>query len=451
MLLNKKEASLIQICLISIGFMGIQFGWGLQMANMSAIYQMLGAKENEIALLWIAAPLTGLFVQPIIGYMSDRTWTRFGRRKPYFFVGAILCSVALVAMPNSNSVMMAACLLWLLDGAINATMQPFRAFVADMLPPSQIAKGFTVQTILIGIGAIVSSSLIWILVNWGGVSNVITQNKMIPPAVEYAFYIGAFVLLLCVCITVFTVKEYPPSEEELVKLKSTKESKLSFISEITILFLNMPALMKKMALVQIASWGPLFILWTYYTPFIAKHIFNHQDIGTNAKQQAVEWTGICFSVYNVVALLMAFLFVFMLKKISAGKIHAVSLLIGGLSLLTLPMFDDKIYLIFNMIGIGIAWAAILSMPYAIISNSIPSERMGAYMGLFNIFIVLPQVLVALLSGLVVKNIFNGDLSYMMILGGVSFLLASLLMIRCIKEIGDEQSSQSISVMRLPTK
>lgn len=418
------------------------------MANMSAIYQMLGALDSEIAVLWIAAPLTGLFIQPIVGYMSDRTWTRFGRRKPYFLVGAIICSLALIAMPNSTELWMAVVLLWVLDAAINTTMQPFRAFVVDILPAHQRAVGFSVQTILIGVGAIISSALIWILVHGFGVSTEINEQQLIPRTVEYAFYIGAVVLLACVLVTAFTVKEYPPEDlESFRKNMAKKQGVVGFIKEMGSLLYNMPLVMKKIALVQVFSWAPLFIMWTYFSPFIATSLFFSQKAGDEGYQQAVEWTGVCFSMYNGVALVMAFFFIFLLKKFTAKNIHIISLICGGIGLFTIPLVNDPLYLLANMTGVGIAWASILAMPYAIVSNAIPSERMGVYMGLFNLFIVLPQVLVALLSGIIIEYLLSGTLEYIIFFAGVSFFVASILMLRS----SCHGSIDSSKIMRVSTK
>ncbi len=423
----KTPLSFWQIWNISFGFMGIQFGWGLQMANMSAIYEMLGAQEHQLALLWIAAPLTGLLVQPIVGHMSDKTWGRWGRRKPYFVIGAVISSIALVLMPNSSALWMAVGLLWVLDGAINTAMQPFRAFVADLLPKKQQARGFSIQTVLIGIGAMVSSALPWMLANWFGMSAETSPERAIPQTVEWAFYIGAAVLLICVIYTVCTTKEYPPEDLEAFKAEKAKgKGLMNGAKEILGSLGNMPDVMRQLAWVQVFSWAALFAMWTFFVPTVARKVFGAVDASDPLYQEGASWAGVCFSVYNGVALVMAFALIALVQRYSPKLIHGVCLVIGGVALGVVPFLSTPNMLMLSMFGVGIAWASILSMPYAMLASSIPEGKMGVFMGLFNLFIVIPQVLVALLSGLFVEYMFEGDSSYMIVVGGVFLVIGGLL-------------------------
>lgn len=423
----KPPLSFWQIWNISFGFMGIQFGWGLQMANMSAIYEMLGAREDQLAMLWIAAPLTGLIIQPIVGQMSDKTWGRWGRRKPYFLVGAVLSSLALVLMPNSSALWMAVGLLWLLDGAINVTMQPFRAFVADLLPEKQQARGFAVQTVLIGIGAMVSSALPWMLKHWFGYSDEVGGGRLIPETVELAFYLGAAVLLVCVVYTIFTTKEYPPEDMKAFEAEKARTKGLwGSCREVLGALTAMPAVMRQLAWVQLFSWGALFCMWTYFVPTVARKVFGAADASDPLYSEGASWAGVCFSAYNGVALAMAFVLIWLVERYSPKWIHAVSLVLGGLGLAAVPYLTTPNLLMLSMLGVGIAWASILSMPYAMLASAIPQGKMGVFMGLFNLFIVIPQVLVALFSGFFVEHAFAGDSSQMVVVGGVFFILGGLL-------------------------
>lgn len=441
---TKQPLSFWSIWNMSFGFMGIQFGWGLQMANMSAIYEMLGAKESELALLWIAAPLTGLLVHPIIGYMSDRTWCSLGRRKPYFLVGAILSSLALVAMPNSSTLWMAVGLLWLLDGAINVAMQPFRSFVADLLPEKQRPFGFTVQTVLIGIGAVVSSALPWILANWFAVPSDAGGDGGISPSVTLAFYIGAVVLLVCVMVTIITTKENPPEDmDAFVKMKAEKGGLLVGTKEILANIGNMPQRMKQLAWVQLFTWAGLFCMWTYFGPAVARAVFGAVDASDPLYNQGIEWVGVCFSMYNGIALIMALIFMGMVHKVSAKTIHIASLTCGGLGLISVLVIDNPNLLLLSMTGVGIAWASILAMPYAMLAGALPQDKMGVYMGIFNLFIVIPQVIVALGSGYLVKHVFEGQSVYALILGGVSMIMAAALTLR-VDYIHGESSGEAFA-------
>ncbi|MCU0452057.1 MAG: MFS transporter [Bacteroidetes bacterium] len=422
--MERPRLSFWQIWNMSFGFFGIQFGWGLQMANMSAIYQYLGAKEQEIAFLWLAAPLTGLIVQPIIGYYSDRTWTRLGRRRPFFLVGALFASAALIAMPNSSTVWMAAGLLWILDASINVTMEPFRAFVGDMLPPDQRSRGFAMQSLLIGLGAVLSSALPFVLSNVFGVSA--TDGSAIPPTVRIAFYAGSALFLTAVLYTILTTREYPPEDPEAFRQSIAASAGVGrAFREIVAGIGSMPTTMRQLALVQFFTWFALFCMWIYFVPAVATHIFNGAP-GSPEYQEGVEWGGLCFSVYNGTAFAFSFVLLGLVKRFSARAIHRVALILGGTGLLLATFVTGPYPLLASMVLIGVAWASILAMPYAMLSNVIPPAKMGFYMGVFNFFIVIPQILASLGLGLILKNLLADDAMNAVALGGVSMLVAAAL-------------------------
>lgn len=430
------------VWIISFGFMGIQFGWGLQMANMSAIYTMLGAEESELAILWIAAPLTGLLVHPIIGYMSDRTWNRFGRRKPYILCGALLSALALIAMPNASALWMAVTLLWVLDGAINVSMQPFRSFVSDMLPPPRRTLGFTVQTVLIGIGAILSSAMPWLLTHLAGVSDGQGATGHIPSSVTLSFYIGAVVLVACVLVTIRGTQEQPP--QILPQAKSTsfiramKGGALEIFQNLT----AMPTRMRQLAWVQLFTWAGLFSMWTYFTPTIARNVFHAESASSPEYLRAAEWGGVCFSVYNGVALIAALVFIYFSRRYAARDIHLVSLTLGGAGLLVASFATEASWLLLGMGGVGIAWASILAMPYAMLSDALPEGKTGVFMGIFNLFIVIPQVIVALGAGWLLDRAFDGQPQYVLACGAVSLLIAALLASRVDRSITATNAAMS---------
>jgi maltose/moltooligosaccharide transporter len=559
-----------QIWNMSFGFLGIQFGWGLQMANMSAIYQYLGAREDEIAILWLAAPLTGLLVQPVIGYFSDRTWNRLGRRRPYFLSGAILASLALLAMPRASTIWMAAGLLWILDASVNVSMEPFRAFVGDMLPHEQRKAGFAMQSLLIGAGAVLSSALPYVLTRGFGVSGESTVGSAIPPAVHVAFTIGAFVFFLGVLYTVLTTREYPPDDLAAFRRAQRESSGWSRVfSEIVRGIGAMPGAMRRLAAVQFCSWFGLFCLWIYFAPGVAKGIFRGAPLGVaNATveraldepgnavvldrgaavarayeqrkeqiaherpaehaaggvleavkamlglagaardpaagitpgeigslvarelaapasppasaaerqnplvrtiasllgqrglgagpaaeasvaaaarslaerlasarryQEGVAWGGVCFATYNLVAFVFAFVLLALVKRLSARRIHVACLVLGGLGMLSVVLVRRPDALLLSMIGVGVAWASILAMPYAMLSNALPPEKMGFYMGVFNFFIVLPQILASVGLGFVMQRLLGNDATRALLLGGLSLLLAAALTLRVREE------------------
>lgn len=431
---QKPQLSFWQIWNMSFGFLGIQFGMGLQMANMSAIFSFLDAKEEDLSLLWIAAPLTGLIVQPIVGYMSDRTWTGLGRRRPYFLVGAILASLALVAMPHSSALWMAVGLLWVLDASLNITMEPFRAFVADKLPESQRSTGFSVQSLLIGLGAVVASALPWMLTNWFGVAGGSTDGGAIPQAVMISFHVGAVALFVAVVYTILTTKEYPPEDmEEFRKMKQESRGIGGFFVELVSGLKSMPPTMKQLALVQFFSWIALFCMWVFWAPAIGRHVFGGDPSDEGAwkvvMEEAGAWTGVCFAVYNLVCVVFSFVLLGLSRKVSPRMIHLGCLLVGAVGLFAAKVIDDQNMLLLSMVGVGIAWASILSMPYAILSSALPAGKMGFYMGVFNFFIVIPQVLVSLTMGKLVGTLFGGDSMMAIMVAGACWVLAALAMLR----------------------
>ncbi|MFV8392377.1 MFS transporter [Flavobacterium sp. LB2P6] len=495
--MEKRKLSFWQIWNMSFGFLGIQFGFALQNANTSRIFETLGAKVDEIPILWIAAPVTGLVIQPIIGYFSDRTWTRLGRRRPYFLVGAILSSIALFIMPNSPTLWIAAGTLWMMDASINISMEPFRAFVGDNLPEKQRTLGFAMQSFFIGLGAVVGSLLPYIFTNVFGVSNTAAEG-IIPDSVKWSFYIGGVVFLLAVLWTIFKSTEYSPAELDAFeqKDKETKEitpietefeakanikrqfnlglimtllgSVISFIiyenqltKELYILFvglivigilfmvtarlrviqikngftiimtdlLNMPTTMKKLAWVQFFSWFALFSMWIYTTQAVTQHIFGTTDTTSKVYNDSADWVSVLFTVYNGVAAAVAFLLPVIAKKVGVRSTHLLALCSGGVGLLSIYFIGDKYLLLIPMLGVGIAWASILSMPYAMLSGALPAAKMGYYMGVFNFFVVIPQIVAATILGFIVKQFFQNEPIYALLIGGVSMIFAGLLTLR----------------------
>jgi maltose/moltooligosaccharide transporter len=432
--MNKPKLSFWQIWNMSFGFFGIQFGWGLQMANMSAIYQYLGADESTIPLLWLAAPITGLIVQPIVGFFSDRTWTKLGRRRPYFLVGAILASLALIAMPNSSTLWMAAGLLWILDASVNISMEPFRAFVGDKLAKNQRKVGFAMQSLLIGLGAVLSSSLPYILTNWFEVSN--ESEGAIPQTVKIAFYVGAGVFFAAVLYTILTTEEYTPEDmEAFSKMKRDTAGVGNAFKEIFQGIGSMPKTMKQLAMVQFFTWFGLFCMWIYFIPAVATYIFGGIDHASPEYQAGAEWGGVCFSVYNGVAFAFAFLLLLLVRKFSAKGIHTTCLALGALGLISVAFANEAKLLLVSMFCVGIAWASILSMPYAMLANAIPGNKMGFYMGIFNFFIVLPQIAASLGLGLVMSVFLAGNSMNAVLLGGVSLLIAAF----CVRFVDDDEA------------
>jgi len=493
---GKPLLSIRQIINMSVGFFGIQFAFGLQNANVSRIFQTLGAKIESIPILWIAAPLTGLIIQPIIGHMSDKTWLgKWGRRRPYFMVGAIFASLALFVFPNVTALWMAAVMLWLLDASINVSMEPFRAFVGDMLPDSQRTTGFAMQSFFIGVGAVISSMLPYILTKLG-VANEAPAG-VIPDSVKMSFIIGAVVYMAAISYTVFTTKEYSPADlasfgeidepgnqiniktplssflqkglawliigvvlsAALYLYNSNVEQKLE--KELYVLSgglaafglfqllawymqsnknsngfvevmddLNfLPATMKKLAIVQFFSWFALFAMWIYSTPALAQHIYNTTDAASAEYNKMGNWVGVLFAWYNGFAALFAFLLPVLANKFSRPVTHMIALIAGGAGLISYYFFKNENFLIISMAGIGLAWCSILAMPYSMLTKALPAKKMGVYMGIFNFFIVIPQILAATLLGVFTKHIFNGNAIMTIVLGGCSMIIAALLTLR----------------------
>jgi maltose/moltooligosaccharide transporter len=418
-----------QIWNMSFGFLGIQFGWGLQMANMSPIYKYLGASDEQIPLLWLAAPLTGLIVQPIIGAMSDRTWGRLGRRRPYFLTGAILSSLALVAMPNCGALWMAAGLLWILDASINVSMEPFRAFVADKLPEAQRGTGFAMQSFFIGVGAVVAGLLPYILKNWFHVSSQTSTGNVIPLNVRISFYAGAAAFLGAVLWTVFSTGEYPPENLETFRRRKSESAGLARLAgEIFSALREMPGTMKRLALVQFFTWMGLFCMWLHFSNAVPV-VFGTSDKDADLFKRGAEWAGVCYAVKDAVTFVAAFALMAASRRMARRRIHGICLALGGMGLLAVGFIhgeEQKNLLLLALALGGVAWASILSMPYAMLAGALPAERMGVYMGIFNFFIVLPEIIAALTFGPMVKHFLGGNLVYAVMAGGAFMLLAAAL-------------------------
>ena len=423
---NKPILSFWQLWNMSLGFFGIQFGFALQNANVSRIFSTLGANPDDLSLFWLAAPVTGLLVQPIIGYLSDNTWHPvWGRRRPFFFVGAVLASIALLLMPNSVSLWMAVIVLWLLDGAINVSMEPFRAFVGDKLGPRQQTAGFAMQTFFIGWGAVIASLLPTIFTHFG-VSND-AGGGAIPDTVRYAFYAGGAVYFCAVLWTVLTAKETPPADLAAFRAEQQRSAGLGHaLKEIFSGFAHMPKTMVQLAAVQFFTWIGLFAMWIYTTNAVAENVFGTTDAQSAAFQNAGNHVGVMFAVYSGVSALAAFVLPVFARHTSRKFVHLVCLVIGGVSLFSIYAIRDLESLYYPMIGIGIAWASILTMPYAILAGALPANRMGYYMGVFNFFIVIPQIVSGLLLGFVTKHWFAGHTVKTLMLGGVCMVVAGVL-------------------------
>lgn len=425
---DKPRLSFWQIWNMSFGFLGIQFGFALQGGFMSRIFQTLGAGKDEIPMLWIAAPLTGLIVQPIIGYLSDRTWSpKLGRRRPFFLVGAILSSIALIFMPYSSALWMAAGFLWILDASINISMEPFRALVADKLSDSQRSYGFVVQTLIIGVGTWVASNLPAFVTKMGVANEA--PSGVVPDSVKLAFLIGAIVFISTIIYTIFTTKEYPP--EDLEAFKKENKSSSGFANGVKEIFQNiteMPIVMKKLGVVQFFSWFAFFTMWSFATPALTEHVFNATDASTSQYNDAANQVGSAMGTYGLSSMVYALLLVFITSKYSINRkyLHMLSLVIGGLGFISMLIVTEPWMLHLSFTAIGIAWASILSMPYAMLSSSIDAKKMGVYMGLFNMFIVIPQI-VAALGGInfAYKFLFGEATINTMLLAGCSLILAGL--------------------------
>ncbi len=426
--MRKPPKSFWQIWNMSFGFLGIQFGWGLQMANMSAIYEYLGARADQIPILWLAAPLTGLIVQPIIGNASDHTWTRLGRRRPYFLAGALLSSMALILMPRCSALWMAAGLLWILDTSINISMEPFRAFVADLLPEEQRTQGFAMQSLFIGLGAVVASALPWLLTNVFHAAQQRSTNA-IPSTVRLSFYLGAAAFLVAVLWTVISTSEYPPEDAEALRRTEHGRGVAAQATEIMAAIRQMPSTMRQLAPVQLLTWLGLFCMWLYFPVAVARNIFGAADQSAPSYTAGVAWGGVCFGMYSAVCFLYSLILPEVAKLVGRKWAHSLSLLCGAAGLLSVAVIHDKNYLLLSMTGVGIAWASTLSMPYSVLAGSLPEGRIGVYMGIFNFFIVLPEIIASLGFGWIMSHLLHNNRLAAVVAGGVFMGLAALLMQR----------------------
>ncbi len=428
---EKPKLRLSQIINMSVGFFGIQFGWDLQRANMGVIYDNLGAVADKIPYLFLAAPLTGLLVQPVIGYLSDRTWhPKWGRRRPYFLLGALLSSIALIFMPHSSSLWMAAGLLWVLDVFGNVAMEPFRAFVVDKLPDSQVNKGFVMQGLMIGLGGTIASSLPWLLRNIFSVNNIGAKG-IIADNVRYSFYIGAFFFLAAVLYSVFTSSEYPPTEEELAQKKNSGNG----VTEIFSAIKNMPQKMKIISLVQFFTWPGLFLMWFYYSLCVAYKIFGATSNTDQAFGDGKDFAGLTLAYYSIVTFCFSFILPAIANKLGRRVTHSICLLAGAIGLISVAFVSNKYLLYVSMTGVGIAWASILSMPYAMLSGVLPKGKVGIYMGIFNFFIVLPEIIAVFIYPSLMKYVFNNNMLTAVMSGGVLMIIASAICYFFIKEEG----------------
>lgn len=433
--IRKPILSFWQIWNMSFGFLGIQFGFALQNGNASRILQSYGADIEHLSLFWLAAPLTGMIIQPLVGHYSDRTWTRLGRRRPYILAGALFAAIALILMPNAGQLftiaipplMIGAGMLMVMDASFNVAMEPFRALVADNLSSKQRSLGFSVQTCLIGIGAVLGSALPYLLAEYGGVDKTAAEGY-IPDNVIFSFYVGATIMLIALGWTVFTTKEYTDKQlSQFYPDVEKEENRSKGLRNIFRDFLQMPTPMKQLGLVQFFSWFALFSMWVFSTPAIAQHVYDLEASDTSSERyaNAANWVGVLFGVYNGVSALFALLLPILAGKIGQKSTHAVSLTVGGIGLISIYFISDPSLLILSMIAVGFAWGSILAMPYAILADSIPPYKMGVYMGLFNFFITFPQIVNGFLGGWVVKEYFGGEAIYAIVLAGIAMLMAAI--------------------------
>ncbi|ABF40502.1 major facilitator superfamily (MFS) transporter [Candidatus Koribacter versatilis Ellin345] len=423
--MDKPRRNFWQIVNMSVGFLGIQFGWNLQMANMSAIYEYLGARADQIPILWLAAPLTGLIVQPLIGHASDHTWGKLGRRRPYFLTGAILSSLALILMPRSGALWMAAGLLWILDASINISMEPFRAFVADILPEEQRTRGFAMQSLMIGLGAVMANVLPYLLLKFGNLK-ADTTGYAIPLAVRISFYVGAAAFFGAVMWTILTTKEYPPDDLEAFRKKKEKKGGLG-LGEIVNAVREMPMTMRQLAPVQFLTWLGLFCMWLFFGVAVARNVLGATDAKSKLYTDGIAWGGICFAFYSGVTFVYSFFLPAIAKAVGRRRAHSLSLLCGAAGLISVAFIHDKNFLLLSMVGVGIAWASTLAMPYSILAASLPPERTGVYMGIFNFFIVTPEIIASLVFGWVMVHWLNNNRLYAVIAGGVFMIAAAIMM------------------------
>lgn len=415
---------------MSFGFFGIQFGWGLQMANTSAIFEQLGANAHQIPILWLAAPLTGLIIQPIIGNLSDNTWGPLGRRRPYFLVGALLSTLALIWMPNAGSLWMAVGLLWLLDTAANISMEPFRAFVGDLLPPRQRTQGFAMQSLFIGLGAVLASALPWLLTHGLGIAPGEAGASGISLSVKVSFYVGAAVFLGTVLWTVLLTEEHPP--RDMAAFRAQQERRLGVwatVREVTTAIRQMPSTMRQLAWVQGFSWLGMYCVFLYFPPAIAHNLFGAGDESSALYGEGVEWAGICMAAYNAVCFVVSFALPRLAAATNRQVAHALCLVCGGLGLISLLFVPSPLWVLLPMVGLGVAWSSMLSLPYAMLVSSLPTRKSGIYMGIFNMFIVLPEIVASLGLGWVMTHLLDDNRLLAVALGGGCFLVAALFTLR----------------------
>ncbi len=426
--LDDARFSLFQLWNMNIGFLGIQFGWGLQMANMSSIFEYLGASAHNLPILWLAAPLTGLIVQPIIGNLSDHTWTALGRRRPYLLGGAIAASVALVLMPSVSALWMAAGLLWLLDTSANVSMVPFRAFIGDLLPKKQRTQGFAMQSVMVGLGAIAASSMPWLLNHVFGVDAAPSQNHRIPLTVEYSFYLGAALFLGTTVWTTMTTAESPPQDLARFEQRQAERGGIfNSLQETLKALRQMPTTMQQLAWVQMFTWLGIFCFFLYFPPAIARNIFNADQNGSDLYNAGIEWAGLCFAMFNAVCIPFSFLLPRLTQRISRKTVHSLCLACGGVSLISLLLVHQPWLLLLPMVGFGLTWASAQSIPYAILTYAIPNQQRGIYQGIFNFFIVLPEIAIALGFGWVMEHWLHDNRLMAVVLGGVFLIVAALIM------------------------
>ena len=440
---SKPLLSTRSIWNMSVGFLGIQAGFALQNGNASSILQRYGADVHELPNFWLVAPIIGMIVQPIIGYYSDHTWNRWGRRKPYFLAGAIAACFGMMLMPNAGIfaaalplVLMGAGMLMIMDAAFNVAMEPFRALVADKLPSSQRTHGFSVQTALIGIGAVIGSWLPWFLAKKAGITDTAAEG-MVPENVKWSFYIGGIILLAAILWTVFTTKEYSPAEQARYSGEPEATSRKGGIASIIEDFKNMPKTMRQLGWVQFFSWFALFSMWVFTTPAIAHHVYGCaiDDTKSQAFSDAGNWTGIIFGVYNGVSAIFALCLPWIAARLGRKKTHSWALVCGGLGLISIYFASSPNFLLISMVGVGIAWASILAMPYAMLAGSIPAHKMGVYMGIFNLFITVPQIVSGIVNRPIVKYLYGNNAIYAIVFGGIFFLLAAFA-VRFVDDVDD---------------
>ena len=444
--ISKPKFHFLPLWNMNLGFFGIQFGWGLQMANMSAIFEHLGADAHQLPILWLAAPLTGLIVQPIIGNLSDYTWTPLGRRRPYFLLGAIFACMALILMPWCSTLWMAAGLLWILDTSANVSMVPFRAFVGDLLPQEQRTKGFAMQSVMLGMGAVSASALPWLLNHIFTIDNSSNSIRRIPLTVEISFYIGAALFLGTVLWTIITTPEYPPKNlQKFEQLQEKRGGIVSSLKETWQTLQQMPSTMGQLAKVQFFTWLGIFCFLLYFPPAVARNIFGATSQDSILYSNGIEWAGLCFAVYNAVCIGFSFVLPILAKQIGRQLTHSICLLCGGVSLISLLAIKNQYLLLLAMIGLGIAWSSALIMPYAMLSSSIPPQRRGIYQGIFNFFIVLPEIAVSVGFGWVMAHLLNDNRLMAVVLGGV-FLMIAAGLAQLIKSSPIEELTTNIAIL-----